>query len=64
MKVFLIIVFICFSINLLKLIVDIFIEIWGEIVSVKNRKIIRHWDWLRTMGYEEAALIILQKMRK
>ncbi len=48
----------------MKLIVDILIEIWGEIMSRKNRLVIRHWDWLREMGYNETALIILKKMRK
>lgn len=63
MKVFILILTICFGINLLKLIVEILIDLWGEFMSAKNRKIIRHWDWLRTMGYEEAALIILQKIK-
>lgn len=64
MKIFLFILTICFSINLLTLIVKIFIDLWGEIMSVKNRKVIRHWDWLITMGYEEAALIILKKIKQ
>ena len=31
-------------------------------MSKKNRKVIRHWDWLRIMGYEETGAIILKKM--
>lgn len=65
MKVFFIILIaICFGINLLKSIIGIFIEIWGKIMSAKNRKVIMHWDWLDKMGYEEAALFILQRMKK
>lgn len=64
MKVFLLILTICFGINILTLIIKILIGVWGEIMSVKNRKVIRHWDWLRTMGYEEAALIILKKIKQ
>lgn len=64
MKVFLLILTIYFGIIILTLIIKILIGVWGEIMSVKNRKVIRHWDWLRTMGYEEAALIILQKIKQ
>jgi len=33
-----------------------------EHMSRKNRLIIRHWEWLREMGYHETALAILKKM--
>lgn len=47
---------------LLEFIVDFFIIMWDERMSKKNRKIIRHWEWLVTMGYEETSDIILKKM--
>lgn len=47
---------------LLEFIVDFFIVMWIERVSKKNRKIIRYWEWLRIMGYEETSDIILKKM--
>lgn len=47
---------------LLEFTVDFFIIMWGERMSKKNRKIIRHWEWLVTMGYEETSEAILKKM--
>lgn len=47
---------------LLEFIVDFFIIMWDERMSKKNRKIIRHWEWLMIMGYKETSDIILKKM--
>lgn len=47
---------------LLELFVDTLIIMLEERVLKKNRKIIRHWEWLKTMGYEETSDVILKKM--
>ena len=47
---------------LFEFLIDSFIMVLDRRVSRKNRKIIRHWEWLRAMGYEEMALSILKKM--
>lgn len=47
---------------LLEFLVDFFIIRRESYMSKKNRKVIRHWDWLRIMGYEETGAIILKKM--
>lgn len=47
---------------LLELFVDTLIIMLEERVLKKNRKIIRHWEWLKTMGYEETSDAILKKM--
>lgn len=44
--------------------IDICVTAWRDSVSVKNRKIIRHWEWLREIGYHETAeIFIITKLR-
>lgn len=64
MNEFLILIAVIISVNFLIFIAQIISDLWETYMTVKNRKIIRHWDWLRTMGHEEAALIILQKIKQ
>jgi len=54
--------FVYYSVRFLFFLLELLVDIWSEYVSVKNRKIIRHWDWLREMGYHETGNIILKKM--
>lgn len=49
---------------LLEIFVESFVITRESYMSRKNRLIIRHWDWLREMGYHETGNIILKKMSK
>jgi len=66
MEIFVFIFLLYYGVQLLflifELLVDSIIVMLKRHMSRKNKLIIRHWEWLRAMGYEESALIILKKM--